>query len=222
MSTMHSKGSPLTSGRMILWRTIPFLFLSPILSSFINDHDLEIYLPISFGFLLLLLIQYRRLCREWCTWVSRIPSITEQSILDWYGSKSNGSTSSVGGNIPALSASDRKAAFRAFGEAVNLVRGRSLNTLVNRRANDTLVAQVARGMPYIDWLMKKEFPLDKPPEPFTPSWFPTLTEAIKTQRQLSRGLKEHNIFILFRAARYDVRILPAISSSTVSTVGVRY
>src|SRR4051794_11213470 len=29
MATMHQPESPLTSGRLVLWRTIPLLFLSP-------------------------------------------------------------------------------------------------------------------------------------------------------------------------------------------------
>lgn len=65
MATMHQQDSPLTSGRTVVWRNIPILLLSPLISSFVNGHDLEIYIPILYTFLLSLIYQYRKLCHEW-------------------------------------------------------------------------------------------------------------------------------------------------------------
>ena len=87
MATMHQPGSPLRSGRLILWRTLPFLFISPLLSSFVNGHDLKIYLPVSFTFLILVLVQYRSICMEWSSWMDNIPDISEQDIANWYNSR---------------------------------------------------------------------------------------------------------------------------------------
>src|SRR5215469_8217299 len=81
---MHHKDCPMTSGRFVLWRTIPFLAISPILSSLINGHDLIIYLAVLYGFLLLLLFQYRNLSHEWSTWIDKVPHIKENDITRWY------------------------------------------------------------------------------------------------------------------------------------------
>jgi hypothetical protein len=67
-----------------------------------------------------------------------------------------------------------------------------------------MVMRVAKAMPYIDWLMVKEFPKGDLPPAFSAAWFNSLGEAKKKQMQVSRGLKEHNVLMLFRVARYDI------------------
>ncbi|ODA83515.1 hypothetical protein RJ55_02029 [Drechmeria coniospora] len=201
MATMHQHGSPMTSGRTVLWRTIPVLLLSPIISTFVNSHDLEIYLPITYSTILLLLYQYRRLCHEWAGWMKMIPEVSEKEINMWYTSsreleENDGDAEKTDG--------DSKVAQAALRMAVSSYSQRSRDAVSSGLLKDEFVSRIADGMPYIDWLFKKTNPDGNMPEVFSSAWFTQLGEAKKQQQQLSRGLKEHNIMLLFRNARYDM------------------
>jgi hypothetical protein len=215
---MHHKQSPLTSGRVVLWRTIPFLFISPILTTFLNHHDLLIYLPVLYTFLLLLLFQYRALCHEWATWPSKIPTIKEEDIVTWYIERMSNDSSEE--KLVATSEAVVKSAQRAFREEVANVEREALNS--NRKAKpDNLVAEVAQGLPFAIWLLEKDNlskPISETSEPFTKSWLVRLDQALQTQQGLVQGLKEHSIFMLFRHGKYDVSML---SRSINKSVWVR-
>ncbi|KAF3761887.1 family 4 glycosyltransferase [Cryphonectria parasitica EP155] len=225
MATMHQRGSPLTSGRTVLWRTIPTFFLSPLISTFSPGHDLQIYLPVAYGFLFLILIQYRSLCHEWSTWMDRIPRVTEKDILGWYNTK----LEAEAGQPLADTASDRdnkatsrmvkteeennvtpevkrKMGLLAFRRQVEAYSHGVLGFGATSHHVDPVVARVAKGMPYLDWLLKKDDPARPRADTLTPAWFGQVNQALKTQEQMAQGLKEHNIFILFRYARFDIGV----------------
>lgn len=202
MATMHQRGSPITSGRTVLWRTMPAFLLSPIISSFVNGHDLEIYLPVSFTAILLLLYQYRQLCHEWAGWMSNIPEIAEKDVLEWFLSTPESQTSDE--DMEEKSDIQSKIAQEALRTAVASYTRRSREAVASGLMSDAFVGRVARGMPYIDWLFKKTNPDGNVPDLFSSAWYTQLGEAKKQQQQISRGLKEHNIMILFRNARYDL------------------
>lgn len=195
MSTMHQRKSPITSGRTVLWRTIPLLLVSPLLSSLVKGYDLQIYLLITYAFLFLALYQYRLLCHEWSGWMQNIPKTSEKEVLEWYKTKYASETDDEA-NSEKNQDKDSQEAMR---QAVN-----SYHRGVKSNGGDKLVASIAEGMPYVDWLFKKTCPNGKIPDAFTASWFTQLGESRKQQEQLSRGLKEHNILMLFRFARYDL------------------
>jgi hypothetical protein len=188
-----------------LWRTIPFLLVSPILSIFVHDHDILIYLVVLYTFLLLLLYQYRNLCHEWSNWPSNIPNFKEEDISAWYSKvlpygadreQSDKGTDEID-----------KSALLAFRTAVEAHRV----GLFRSHTND-LVAKVAKALPLISWLLEKDNETigkkdsdAKPVELFTKFWFAQLDQALTKQKDLARGLKEHSIFVLFRHGKYDVR-----------------
>jgi hypothetical protein len=203
---MHQPGSPLTSGRTVLWRTFPILLISPVLSSLVNNHDLKIYLPVMYGFLIAILIQYRKLCHEWSSWLTRVPTLRPPEIEKWYTTElekhaSSGSSTSAEGAVEAEPQS--VLAVRAFRKSVE---GCS-RQIGRREASDSLVVKTSHGMPYAQWLLQKEHQHDGGiPEAFSSGWFAELQNALKSQQQLSRGLKEHSPFMLFRFARFDVSL----------------
>ncbi|POR39127.1 Uncharacterized protein TPAR_00687 [Tolypocladium paradoxum] len=201
MATMHQRGSPITSGRTVLWRTIPVLLLSPIISSFVNGHDLEIYLPVASTSILLLLYRYRQLCHEWTGWMKNIPEIADKDVLNWYLSTPESQTSD---QDMEKSDNQSKIAQEALRTALASYTQRSREAVSSGLMNDEFVGRVARGMPYIDWLFKKTNPDGNVPDLFSSAWYTQLGEAKKQQQQISRGLKEHNIMMLFRNARYDL------------------
>ncbi|OAA44132.1 Glycosyl transferase, family 1 [Metarhizium rileyi] len=201
MATMHQQGSPMTSGRTVLWRTIPLLLISPIVTSFVNGRDLAIYLPISYLTILLLLYQYRQLCQEWNGWMKKIPSITEKDVVKWYESRTGSSSHS---NKAENSDNQSKMAQEELREAIVAYGRRSRADTATDVRNDGFVKLVASGMPYIDWLFKKTNPDGNLPETFSSAWYTQLGESKKQQEQLSRGLKEHDVLMLFRDAKYDL------------------
>ncbi|PSR81532.1 hypothetical protein BD289DRAFT_462063 [Coniella lustricola] len=218
MATMHQRGSPLTSGRTVLWRTIPVFFLSPLISTFSPGHDLQIYLPVTYGFLVLILIQYRSLCHEWSTWMDKIPRVSEKDVMSWYTAKleadsARGVPSGRGGDksaervkVEEVSAEvKRKMGLLAFRREVEAYSSGILGFGATAHA-DPVVVRVAKGMPFLDWLLKKDDPARPRADTLTPAWFGQVNQALKTQEQLAQGLKEHNIFLLFRYSRFDIGV----------------
>lgn len=206
LATMHHKDCPMTSGRFVLWRTIPFLAISPILSSLINGHDLVIYLAVMYAFLLLLLFQYRNLSHEWSTWVDKVPHIKERDITTWYRNQTETDSDSSGDEkdkFASFRGSDAEAFFKRaselFSSEVDAARRKKLTT-----SGDSLVAKAAAGLPYAQWLLTKDDGSSTTTEPFTKTWLVQLDLELKRHEQLVRGLKEHNIFILWRYGKYDL------------------
>ncbi|KAB5559938.1 glycosyl transferase [Coniochaeta sp. 2T2.1] len=204
LATMHQRGSPLTSGRTVLWRTIPMLLISPLLSSLVNGHDLKIYLPVIYGFLVVILVQYRNLCHEWSAWLSKVPTLQQSDIEEWYSAKlqdpSTGSTTSPDEDA-IVGEPLRMLAVKAFQQSVQAQPQRRPPA----SGSDPFVRNIARSLPYAQWLLQKGHQEnDAVPEVFSSTWFAELQLAMKAQQQLSRGLKEQSAFMLFRFARYDL------------------
>lgn len=199
LSTMHQKDSPLTSGRTVVWRTFPVLFISPVLSTFVPHYDLAIYLSVLYVFLFLVLYQYSIICHEWSGWVDKMQKFGEKDIVAWHEKKME----AANGKEKAASQS-QKEPLEAFRNAIDGYQRRSAAARSSGILNDPFVAKIAHSMPYIDWLFKKAAPNGKLPPAFSSGWFTQLGEAQNQQRQLIRGLKEHNIVILYRMARFDI------------------
>ncbi|RGP77985.1 glycosyl transferase [Fusarium longipes] len=203
LSTMHLHNSPLKSGRKLVLQTLPILLLSPLISTFVNGHDLEIYLPVMYAFLLIIMVRYRRLCQEWSAWMDNIPKFTNKDVLEWHATRvSHGQKQESYEDSEKTSDSDM--ALTAFTAAIVAYTRRTEEAKVSGFMSDSLVRSVSDGMPYIEWLLKKTSSGKPPPPQFTTAWFTNLSEAINQQQQLRSGLKEHNSFILFRLARHDI------------------
>ncbi|KAK0616354.1 hypothetical protein B0T14DRAFT_458687 [Immersiella caudata] len=211
MATMHQPGSPLTSGRTVLWRTIPLLFVSPVVSSFFNRYDVAIYLSVGYTFLCLLLLQYRRLCREWVTWTDNVPKISERDIVDWYSSRlgknlasDDSSESSVMISEETQTVPSKVGALQAFQAAMQRYQGNMASIKQRLLYPDPFLERVDKGLPYIEWLLRKEHSRRDIAEAFSVSWFAQLSQASKAQQAMTQGLKEHSIFMLSRHATLDV------------------
>lgn len=204
MSTMHQHDCPLTSGRHVVLQTFPMLFIAPIVSSFVNGYDLEIYIPVMYAFLLVTLIRYRLLCHEWSNWMENIPTLSEKDIIDWYSAKLDADSEGSIKSGDSVDSKQSKVAQETFNEAVTCYTRHTKSNDSFGAMSDPIVARVAKGMPYIDWLLKKLSVDGSSMDRFSTAWFTQLTDAIHQQRQLRRGLTEHSTFTLFRLARYDI------------------
>jgi hypothetical protein len=200
---MHRLGCPLTSGRTAMWRCIPVLFISPILTTFVNGHDLLIYLLIIYTFVITLLVSFRNLLHEWTTWLAKVPSVKEKDLITWYNSVIKEKQDSVSGGDSQDVAARARLALRL---AVHEYRNRSLfRKVFSSEPNiNPFVKKMGIGHPYALWLLEKEAGGADLPEIYTTTWFVQLELAFANQRQLTRGLKEHSQFITFRYSKYDV------------------
>ncbi|KAF5664992.1 glycosyl transferase [Fusarium heterosporum] len=204
MSTMHLHGAPLTSGRKVILQTLPILLISPLISAFVNGHDLQIYLPVMYAFLVIILVRYRRLCHEWSGWMENIPKFTNKDILEWHTMRRDTEKPKQDSDEASVDAADGEVARLTFTAAVIANIRRTHEANLSYSISDSLVRRVSAGMPYIDWLLKKTSSGKTSPPMFTTAWFTQLAESTNQQQQLRRGLKEHNSFILFRLARHDI------------------
>ncbi|TID17874.1 hypothetical protein E6O75_ATG10519 [Venturia nashicola] len=205
MATMHFSGSPLTSGRTVLWRTFPVLAVSPLLSSFVNGYDLIIYLLTMTVFLVLLLLQYYLLSRQWSTWVGLIPKLAENDITTWYKNRLRGQREKnefVGAGEESNGQEFKETAQLVFRDEVDAFNRRNVKAF--GRDTDQLVVKAAKGLPFANWLVGKGKEGEALPDAFSSSWFVQLDLAIKAQQQMVRGLKEHSAFFLFRYSKYDL------------------
>ncbi|KAG9623282.1 glycosyltransferase family 4 protein, partial [Aureobasidium melanogenum] len=202
-ATMHRLGCPLRSGRTAMWRRVPILFVPPILTTFVNGHDLLIYLLIIYTFVIALLITFRNLLHEWTTWLSKVPSVKEKDLIAWYNSKmKKEKESSSGGDSQDIAA---RARF-ALRLAVHEFRDKSFfrQMFYPEPDMDPFVKKMGIGYPYALWLLEKEAGGAELPAIYTTTWFVQLELAFANQRQLMRGLKEHSQFITFRYSKYDL------------------
>lgn len=197
---MHRLDCPLPSGRIAMWKCLPVVLLSPVITTFVNGWDTLIYLLIIYTFVILLLVTFRNLCREWTTWLSKIPNVKEKDVLAWYEKKhaENGAPELL--DIAAQARSELSRAVDSFSSSplhVPFISGQ-------QKEEDPFVRKMAIAHPYAMWLLKKEAGDSALPETYTTTWFVQLELAVANQRQLTRALKEHSPFITYRYSRYDV------------------
>ena len=202
LATMHRPGSPLTSGRVAMWKCLTILFISPILSSFVNNHDLAIYMAVISTFVIVLLITFRNICHEWTTWQSKVPTIKEKDLLAWYKKRTSGTALSIGIKPSVLAASART----LLQHDIDTFNDRSSLFTISRTTKpvDEFVRKMVIGLPFALWLLEKESNGGELPERFTTTWFVQLELAFVNQRQLTRGLKEHSALITYRYSKYDL------------------
>jgi hypothetical protein len=205
LATMHRDGSPLPSGRMVLGKCMAILIISPIVTTFVNGHDVMIYLPICYTFLFVLLYNYRKLCIEWATWLDKIALIDDNKILEWWIEEyANGEKSAVPVN-------DESARSVVLNKARTLLLERVREEDLRRHSylpskETDFVKTLVKGYRESVWLLKKDANGADIPEPYTPTWHVQLKVSLNTQRLFVRGLKEHSPFIMWRYSKYDVSV----------------
>lgn len=198
LSIYQIPGASFQSGRTIIMCCVPILFISPVLTLFVQ-HDVPIYLSVLTIFLSSLLYGGRKVMADWATWYLQIPVVTDSEVLDWYA-KRNGITASVeelkqlsATGVPRnkLHAAIFKEANRRFWQA---------------KTKDSLVARMAVGYVSTKFLMtwycrhrRTAMPL-----PYSPTWNLTLKAGLENITNMQKGLKLHNAFLHWRHTGSDV------------------
>lgn len=204
MATMHRDGSPFPSGRGVFGKCLTITLISPVVTSFVNNHDVAIYLPVLYLFLVVLIWEWSKLCHEWTSWPEKVVITKEADIVAWHQERLKAKESSKGVPVveeaqvrgPPKTAADLAA--EALGKAIESGQTKPPKNL------DPYLAKMIPQHKFVLWILKKESGDAPLPPPYTTSWLVQTKLALASQQQLNRGLKEHSPFLLFRYAKYDL------------------
>lgn len=127
---------------------IPVLFISPLTTIFIPNHDIDIYLTVLYTFTILLFFGLRHIGSRWTTWYQKIILLDDFTLRDWYLDKVSSSTKDdlLGISEPAILKLARQALFHD----VFLERRKYP---FSRHTKDPLVAQLAKSFQATEFLM---------------------------------------------------------------------
>jgi hypothetical protein len=127
---------------------IPVLFISPLTSIFVPNHDIDIYLAVLYTFTILLAFGVRHTGSRWTTWYQKIILLDDSTLRDWYLGKvpSNTKHDLLELSEPAV----LKVARQELFHDVLLERQKYF---FSRHTKDPLVAQLARSFQATDFLM---------------------------------------------------------------------
>ena len=207
MTTLHRGNSPLPSGRGVLYSCMPILIISPIVTNFVNGHDMLVYLLIVYTFLFTLLFTFRRLCRSYSSWLDKVILIKEKDIVAWYEEMHAKGEKAVPDNSSSKEETPLSTRARTMlMQQIHAIRSRRWWHRSRQIVEDPFVRKLAEGYDYAIWLLLKDDSEAKLPEPYTSTWLVQLELVLKNQRQMERGLKEHSPFILYRYSKFDVSL----------------
>jgi hypothetical protein len=178
---------------------IPFLFISPVLTIFVPNHDIDIYLSVLYTFVFLLALGVRRTGLRWMTWYLKIKKVTDQDLRHWY------IETHEEGNEKALAHLTDPAALKLAREAMIQEISRTKKWFA-QKTKDALVLELAKSYKATIFLLEwysgySGTPL---PIPYSSTWNMQTKVALQTLQQLQTGIRLHNAFIHWRQAGDEV------------------
>lgn len=200
LATMHRDGAPLPSGRTVLWKSLPILVISPLITMFVHGHDIIVYIVVIYVFLTVLYINYRLLCAEWSQFHTKIKCIDDKQVVKWYQAASTEVEHEVDYEVA------RSALERAVIQAREPSYLDTIRSYFGRKSiSSDLVSDLAPGIEYSRWLLAKDAgPGGSAPPPYSSAWNNQLKGSLNTYQNFIRGLKEHSAFLQFRYAKNDI------------------
>ncbi|KAL5119598.1 hypothetical protein ACEQ8H_002444 [Pleosporales sp. CAS-2024a] len=198
LSIYQIPGSSFQSGRTVIMMCIPILFISPVLTLFVQ-HDVPVYLSTLTLFLCSLLYGAREVMSGWASWYLEIPVVTDNEVVGWYVAKHKLSASADEMKVLSTTGKPRD----------------ELNTAVikehNRRfwqpkTKDPLIARLAKGYASTKFLMGWycRHRRTAMPYAYSSTWNLTLKAALENITNMQKGLKLHNAFLHWRHTGSDV------------------
>lgn len=186
-------------GRPIIILLIPFLFISPVLTIFVPNHDIYIYLSVLYTFVTLLALGVRRTGLRWTTWYLAIKKITDQDLRQWY------IETREKGNEKSLDHLTDPAALKLARDAMIREISSTKKWFV-KKTKDPLVLALAKSYEATVFLLEwysgySGTPL---PIPYSSTWNMQTKVALQTLQQLQTGIRLHNAFIHWRQAGDEV------------------
>lgn len=201
LSSYQFPGSSFLNGRTVIIFVIPTLLISPILTSFVNDHDAMVYLIVIYLFITLLIIGLRNVGSWWVTWLSSIYTIEDSTVKEWYIQNVAGGNKDAfnGMTDPATMNISRK----ALCDSVTMERKRKF---WQTSKFDDLVQKLAKCWDATIFLLDSYCRLAdvKRPMPYSSTWNIEVRVAYDSMLQNQKGIRLHNSFIHWRNAGDEV------------------
>ncbi|KAH8586586.1 glycosyl transferase [Bisporella sp. PMI_857] len=199
LSIYQVPGSRFQSGRTVIMTCIPILFISPIVSLWVQ-HDIIVYFCVLTCFLILLLLGARKIMSQWSTWYLNIPYVTDVEVVNWY-IETRGAGNDHAEEMKDIGTGPQPR--RALHAAVLKERNRHFWT---KSTSDPLVAKLAEGysstMFLMSWYCK--FKRTSMPLPYSATWNLTLKAGLENMTNMQKGLKLHSAFLHWRHTGADI------------------
>lgn len=178
---------------------VPFLFISPVVTIWVADKDIYIYLSVLYTFLFLLVLGVRYTGSRWTTWYLDIEKLTDKGLREWYiETNEDGNEKAVlGMTDPAVLKLARAAMIREVTET---------RRRFGRKSKDTLVLALAKSYDATIFLLEwySSYSGTPLPLPYSSTWNMQMKVALQTLTQLQTGIRLHNAFIHWRQAGDEV------------------
>ena len=194
LTTMHRNNAPFTSGRTVLLTCMLVTLVSPALTTFINGHDIVIYLIVLYVFLAIQIYAWLKLAKSWVSWMDDVQLTNEKEIMAWYEQQPKDEYLT---GLPKHL--QRSTASSMLTDAIKAYSPKKLSSNA-----DPLVAKLAKGYEFTIFMLKQDDPTSDLPDPYGPTWLTKMKLALENQKALAHGLKEHSPFLLWRRAKYDI------------------
>ncbi|KAI9794230.1 MAG: hypothetical protein M1816_006156 [Peltula sp. TS41687] len=195
LANLQYPGYSFQSGKGVIVCCMPILLLAPIVTAFVQGHDIVVYLSVLYAFVTMLLFGARRIISQWCTWFLKVPTATDADVLKWY------ITNKAGGDSGCFAGMTDPAALRLARETLFKEMLKEHSRPFWRKSNaDDLIRKLAKGYPatkfLFDWYCRHSN--TKLPYPFSSTWNIQAKVALQTLQSAQKGIRLHNGFIHWR------------------------
>ncbi|KAI9733678.1 MAG: hypothetical protein M1834_003280 [Cirrosporium novae-zelandiae] len=200
LAGLQFPGSAFNSGRKIILFSIPILFISPIVTMWVRNHDTLIYLGVIYAFITILLFGLRRCTTKWATWFHKIVFTNDAELKDWYlKTKAGGDETALPKNEPAALKLARKALLID-------VLAETKKGPFSKKTNDEFVRKLAASWEATHFLMDWYCPYSDTakPIPFSSSWNATTKGSVNVLKQTQKGIRLHSAFVLWHQAGDEI------------------
>ncbi|TWU71439.1 hypothetical protein ED733_002723 [Metarhizium rileyi] len=199
LSIYQLPGSSFLSGRTVTFSCIPILFISPIVTMFV-ERDIIVYLTVLSCFLIALLFGARSTISQWSSWYLKIPFVTDAEVINWYRKDTTASAA----NLDNL---DDKDVMPLARSAIHAAVLKETNRFCfSKASSDPLVKKLAEGYQSTTFLMRWycRHKRSRLPLVYSTTWNLTLKAGMENLTNMQKGLKLHSAFLHWRATGRDI------------------
>lgn len=202
LSIYQLPGSEFHSGRTVIMSRIPILFISPVLSLWVQ-HDLAVYVCVLTCFLISLLLGARKVMSQWSTFYLNIPLVTDAEVVSWYikTREAGTSTSNFAESMENVGPTPYPRQ-----ELHSAVLKECTRHSWTKSTTDPLVAKLAEGHSSTKFLMAWycRHKRTKMPLAYSATWNLTLKAGLENMTNMQKGLKLHSAFLHWRHTGADI------------------
>lgn len=200
LANFQYPGTAFNSGRPVIVMVIPFLFISPIITIWVPDKDIFIYLAVIYTFVILLGIGVRHIGSLWTTWYLSIEKISDKDLRKWYVDTYES------GNEDTVSALTEPGILKLARDAM-IKDVRASRDRFGRTSKDPVVLSLTKSYDATIFLLEwySTYSGTPLPIPYSSTWNMQTKVALQTLKQIQTGIRLHNAFIHWRQAGDEVR-----------------